>query len=321
MAEYDPVATAKHASVLSIGALSKATGVPVETLRTWERRYGFPKPVDRSDSGHRRYPLSTVERVRLVVRALDLGHKPSVALRADADALRELLAIHDEPEPPGATVPAPVDDRARVQRWLGCVARFDGDGLLREVQQAWNEQGSLQFLTSSVGPFLHALGDAWESGDLEVSHEHFASEHLREFLSAEWRPLSERANGPRVVCATPAGEQHVLGLHIAALAMAGGGSEVLFLGADTPARDVAAAAIERAADAVALSASTTLSPRELRRYVRDLQRALKVSIPIAVGGEGFTRERIDGTELKDDLYELVAWAKRLVRRPRRSRKR
>ena len=29
---------------LSIGAVSKATGVPVETLRTWERRYGVPSP-------------------------------------------------------------------------------------------------------------------------------------------------------------------------------------------------------------------------------------------------------------------------------------
>ncbi len=44
---------------LSIGALSKATGIAVETLRTWETRYGFPTP-ERKPSGHRVYPVSAV---------------------------------------------------------------------------------------------------------------------------------------------------------------------------------------------------------------------------------------------------------------------
>jgi hypothetical protein len=39
---------------ISIGALSRATGIPVETLRTWEARYGFPIP-ERKRSGHRVY--------------------------------------------------------------------------------------------------------------------------------------------------------------------------------------------------------------------------------------------------------------------------
>jgi DNA-binding transcriptional regulator YiaG len=36
---------------LSIGTLSSATGVPVDTLRTWERRYGFPAPTARTEIG------------------------------------------------------------------------------------------------------------------------------------------------------------------------------------------------------------------------------------------------------------------------------
>ena len=44
---------------LSIGTLSSATGVPVDTLRTWERRYGFPAPVTRTGGSHRRYSVDT----------------------------------------------------------------------------------------------------------------------------------------------------------------------------------------------------------------------------------------------------------------------
>jgi len=50
---------------LSIGALSRATGIPVETLRTWEGRYGFPVP-ERRPSGHRVYALSTIPRLRRI---------------------------------------------------------------------------------------------------------------------------------------------------------------------------------------------------------------------------------------------------------------
>lgn len=39
---------------LSIGELARQTGVPAATLRSWEDRYGFPRP-QRLAGGHRRY--------------------------------------------------------------------------------------------------------------------------------------------------------------------------------------------------------------------------------------------------------------------------
>lgn len=52
---------------LTIGELSKRTGVGVTTLRAWERRHGFPVP-QRLPSGHRRYAEGDAEAVRAVVR-------------------------------------------------------------------------------------------------------------------------------------------------------------------------------------------------------------------------------------------------------------
>ena len=39
------------AARLSIGALARASYIPVTTLRTWERRYGYPV-AERKPSGH-----------------------------------------------------------------------------------------------------------------------------------------------------------------------------------------------------------------------------------------------------------------------------
>ena len=66
-------------------------GISPNTLRSWERRYGFPKP-HRSAGGHRQYSLSEVEALRLTLAethnvssaislARERGEGPSTSLR------------------------------------------------------------------------------------------------------------------------------------------------------------------------------------------------------------------------------------------------
>jgi methanogenic corrinoid protein MtbC1 len=292
--------------VLSIGALSAATGLPVETLRTWERRYGFPTPVKRATSGHRRYPLETVERLKLAARALDLGHKPSIALRASVATLRELLAVSGSPEP-AKKAPHDAADGSFVDRCLASVTRLEGEALVQELDRAWSELGSIAFLTTAVGPLLAAVGDAWKRDTIEVGHEHFASEHIREFLSARWRPMSERSQGPRVVCATLEVEQHVLGLHMAAMALSLGGARVVFLGSGTPVDQLVHSAGETKSRAVLLSAAEGTDRKRLERDVKALLKALPARTPVVVGGRGFEPSP-RGVVAPGGLRELEAWA-------------
>ena len=67
-------------SLLGIAAVERDTGVSKDTLRVWERRYGFPAPV-RDDNGDRLYPMSQVERLRLIRRLLDMGCRPAWSRR------------------------------------------------------------------------------------------------------------------------------------------------------------------------------------------------------------------------------------------------
>ena len=57
---------------ISIGALSKRTGVNIETIRYYERIGILPAPP-RSRSGHRRYTPDHVKRLRFVKRSRQLG--------------------------------------------------------------------------------------------------------------------------------------------------------------------------------------------------------------------------------------------------------
>ena len=59
----------------SIAAVERDTGLSKDVLRMWERRYGFPLP-ERDANGERLYPATQVERLRLIKRLMDHGHRP-----------------------------------------------------------------------------------------------------------------------------------------------------------------------------------------------------------------------------------------------------
>jgi MerR family transcriptional regulator, light-induced transcriptional regulator len=271
---------------LSIGALSRAAHVPIDTLRTWERRYGFPRPLERESSSHRRYPVEAVERLRLIKRVLALGHKPAQVVGAEVEALRELLAL------PQSDELAPRSDAAAmeegIERWFVAVQAFDSEAFDAELARYWDRLGAMRFLSECAGPFLHELGRRWEQKTLSVAHEHFASERMRDFLASRRAGLGGGARGGIVVCATLPDDQHTLGAHMAAIVLSLLGLEVLFLGANSPIAEIVRAAADQGAAGVAISVSAGYDPARLRAHLVELARALPSGVSVLAGGSGLS---------------------------------
>jgi DICT domain-containing protein len=76
---------------LSIGELARRTSVPAATLRSWEDRYGFPRP-HRGEGGHRRYRPEDTGLVEAVLRLRATG----ISLAA---AIGQATAQVAQPEP------------------------------------------------------------------------------------------------------------------------------------------------------------------------------------------------------------------------------
>ncbi len=79
---------------LSIGQLSRRTGVSTATLRAWETRHGFPRS-HRLASGHRRYSPDDLADIAEVVRRRASGTRLDVALdqvRSARDHTRDARA-------------------------------------------------------------------------------------------------------------------------------------------------------------------------------------------------------------------------------------
>jgi len=287
---------------LSIGALSRATGVGVETIRTWERRYGFPVP-DRKPSGHRAYPVDSVPRLRRIAAAVAQGHRAGDAVRASDAHLSALLGVLAA-APASASMPSGVLDQDTL---LAMVERFDGDALTRVLASEWGRLGPMAFLQQRVAPLVEAVGAAWETGALEVRHEHFLSERVGDLLRAYRLPFDDRAHGPAVVLATLPGESHAIGLQMAALVIAMSGCRVCYVGTEVPLPELASVAADVAAGAVGLSVSIATRGARTAKAVAKVRSLVPRRTRIVLGGAG-APAGVPGTAVVGDLPTLAHWA-------------
>jgi MerR family transcriptional regulator, light-induced transcriptional regulator len=290
---------------LAIGALSRATAIPVETLRTWESRYGFPVP-ERRPSGHRVYALSTVPRLRRIAEALARGHRAGQVVPASEAELRQILAAGPRAEgAPAASLSVATGDVAQLLR---LVESFESDRLTHALLSASARLGPMAFLETVAAPLLRAVGEAWANGRLQVRHEHFVSERLGDVLRSLRLPLEERAGGPLVVLSTLPGETHGLGLQMAALIVAFAGCRVLYLGTETPVPDMVTLTRDLGARALALSVSASSRKPRTAALVRRIREMLPRRTALLVGGEGAPAPSA-GVEVFGDLQRLDRWAR------------
>lgn len=271
----------------SIAAVERDTGLSKDTLRVWERRYGFPQPA-RDAFDERLYPPEQVERLRLVRRLLDAGHRPGRVVALDLPALQALavpaVAVATEGVARHAQAgPAVLPD---VAACLALVQRHDAPGLRRQLAQAALRLGLLQFVTGLVAPLTTAVGDAWMQGRFQVFEEHLYTECVTGVLRGAIAsvPAHPDAAGPRVLLTTFPGEPHAIGLLMVEALLALEGCACLSLGTQTPVPEIAAAALAHRADIVALSFTPVQGASAVLAALRELRQTLPAAVTVWAGG-------------------------------------
>jgi methanogenic corrinoid protein MtbC1 len=301
-----PGMTAAKSRPLSIGALSRATRIPVETLRTWERRYGVPAPM-RTPSGQRQFPVAAIEHLRKVTTLLDQGYRPGDILALPAGELDGLLGLAERKRP-GASSDVPPAADPPVDAMLELIERFARVELVGALRTNWARLGPLRFLEECVAALLFEVGKGWEEGRLQIRHEHFASECVSDVLREIREPFDRKAVGPRIAMATLPGDLHEGGLLMAALVVALRGFRVLYLGTDTPVEQIAATIRGGDADIVALSISSTYTRARAETSVDSLRKLLRGRARLWMGGAGAPVKAPKGVERLTTLQSLDARA-------------
>jgi DNA-binding transcriptional MerR regulator/methylmalonyl-CoA mutase cobalamin-binding subunit len=219
------VYTIKHAAEL--------TGVPVATLRAWERRYGVVTPR-RTDSGYRLYD----ERSLNIITAIrDLVAAGWSAQQAATEVKRR--QTNPVPQPAAGVVAAPgaqASDHPFAEL-VAAAADLDPIRLANLLDDQFS-RGSFEAVVDGwLMPALDEIGQAWADGRISVAGEHLVAHAIGRRLAAAYDAAARDPRGVSVIVGLPPGAHHELGILAFATAARRVGLATTYLGADLPAQD------------------------------------------------------------------------------------
>ncbi len=293
---------------LSIAAVERDTGLSKDALRVWERRYGFPQP-SRDEFGERLYPSDQVEKLRVIKRLLDAGHRPG---RIIAMPVNELQALADRASARSAA-PVAMEGADDLQAFLDMIKRHEVDEFRRSMSQAALRMGLHRFVVEVVAPMSTMVGEAWARGYFQVFEEHIFTESIQIVMRNAINTIPDSIHRPKILLTTVPNELHGLGLLMAEAIMSLEGAKCISLGTQTPIWDIALAATSHNADVVALSFSSMHSSVNTLEGLEDLRRKLPRATEIWCGGaSSILRKRPpEGVvvlgALDDIVKELTRW--------------
>ena len=271
---------------LSIAAVERETGLGKDTLRVWERRYGFPTP-SRDSSGDRLYGADQVHRLKLISRLLDAGMRPGKVVGLDQAALQALLTQRSPAQPAilSKTKRGVIADPV-IEGMLHAIGSHDPSTLRHGLSHAQLRMGLAPFVTDLVAPLTTAVGEAWAQGRFEIFEEHLYTEVITGVLrhAIASLPPQPMQQGPKVLLTTVPQEHHSLGLLMVEALLVLEGSTCVSLGTQTPLIDIAQAARAHQADVVALSFSNLHKSSFVQTSLRELRAQLPAATALWAGG-------------------------------------
>lgn len=275
---------------MHIAEAERDTGIGKDTLRVWERRYGFPNP-SRDADGERIYSFDQIERLRVIRRLLDKGMRPSKVISLDLSELFKLLDVHSVQE----------IDPAKLALCNGLIKllRLNRGYELREsLNRLLVKEGLKNFISQIVIPMNQMIGNAWVRGDLTVPEEHLYTELVQNILRHAIQLQNPGVVPPRILLTTFPDEAHGLGLLMVEAFCTLEGAQCLSLGTSIPLADISRYAQDGTFDVVALSFSAAYPSRDVLRDLEQFRSLLPEAITIWAGGSGVKNRRLQISNFK-----------------------
>jgi DNA-binding transcriptional MerR regulator len=254
------------------------TGVPADTFRAWERRYGLPQP-QRAEGGQRLYSERDIATIRWLRDRTNEGLTISQAV----------ALLETEADTASSTSDQPRSAELLQHDLVQALLRFDAPTADMVLSEAFALHPLDLVCLQIVQPALVSIGTMWHAGTASVAQEHFASQFLRRKLLALLNIYDVPEGRATVVAACAPGEFHDLGLLLLALLLVRRNYRVIFLGSDVPI-DALVQTVQTVHPEIAcISATSTITADLARRMAR----AVIADAPdtlVFIGGQGANPE-------------------------------
>ena len=296
-------------ALVTISAVERETGISKDTLRIWERRYGFPNPV-RDSNGDRAYSQQDVERLRLIKRLIDHGMRPGKIVIQSLTQLAKTSSLYSQAHQAGAR------HQKEIDRAILMIKNNELIDLQTALHHSLLRHGLLTFISEIVSPLNAFIGSGWLSGDLKIFQEHAYTEILQNMLRHAIVSYEKSRSAPNVLLATLPREHHSIGLLMVEAALTFEGAHCVSLGSQLPVTELVAAAAAHQSDIVALSFTGNYPDKLISEGLTNLRADLPKPVEIWAGGSAIGRSKrsYEGIKLLSSLggaiNEVILWRQR-----------
>jgi DNA-binding transcriptional MerR regulator/methylmalonyl-CoA mutase cobalamin-binding subunit len=277
-------------SGLTISSVGSLLGIPVPTIRSWERRYGVPAPA-RTAGRHRRYSTSEVELLRALRDEITRGHPAREAV----DMVRRARGERD------------FERGAHRAEFVSAAMRLDPAALRAALDGAAADVGLEAAIRDVALPAMRRIGDDWEAGTCDVANEHLATEAVRSWLARLAAMNPPPVHRAPILLACGPEDLHSIGIEAFSLLLARRGWPVRTLGSRTPAASLVTAVRATRTRAVVVSSQRSVTRRAAIESLAGASSAPGVRAFYA--GDGFAapaaRRGAPGTYLGPDVVAAV----------------
>jgi excisionase family DNA binding protein len=289
---------------LSTAQVAEGLGIGVSTVKRWVEEGILP--ASKTAGGHRKLLLADV------LEVARLNNLPA----------RDLATLTE-----GARQKQRRDPSDLWKELHQALLKGDTIAVRAIIQGAYRKGLPIATVADDViGPSMHRIGKDWETGSIDVMHEHRASQLCASVLFELKQVLETRARRqrPRAVGAAPEGDQSVLGTLLAQMVLLDNGWDAVNLGPNTPLKSLCLAVSELHPQLVWLSISHSVDIDSFRRdYVSLYRHTQAAGAAVVIGGRALSesiRAKLPYTAYGDGLTHLAAFAQSLHPRPRRPRR-
>lgn len=214
----------------SIKDLEKLTGIKAHTIRIWEKRYDIVVP-HRTTTNIRFYTERDLKKIMNVASLVKLGVKISSLSGLSFEELNEkIIEFYRKPN----------INTTYIDQLILAMTDLDDKTFNKILSNAILDKGFENTIIEVIFPFLQQLGLLWQTGNINIAHERFVMNLLRQKLIVAIDGLNyfPDKNSKLIMMFLPKNEYHEIELLSYRYIIRKHGHKVVYLGQSIPFDDL-----------------------------------------------------------------------------------
>lgn len=214
----------------SISDIEALIGIKAHTIRAWETRYNLVPPK-RTPTNIRYYGEEELKMLLNIVALNENGYKISKIANMSYSQINNLVSQLKTDWN---------NDSLQMLHLSNATLSYDEKQFSDVLSGCVEEMGLVKTMDLVLYPFMKKVGMLWQTGTIDPSHEHFASNLIRDRLIVEIDKLDTplKDDAKRFILFLPEAEMHETGLLFTRYLLRKCGHEMLYLGSEIPYADL-----------------------------------------------------------------------------------